>query len=284
MKIGYYPGCSLQGSAIEFDISVRKMCAMLEVELVELDDWCCCGASAAHNMNHLLGVALPVRNLALAEQQGFESVLAPCAACSHRLLSANHEIAENAELRELTQQAIEMEYSGSVRVLNLPQLLLEYGLDEIKSRVTRSLDELKAVSYYGCLLVRPPKVLDFDDHEDPQSLDKIVAALGATALDWPYKVECCGGGFTMSRADIVTKLAHDILEHAELVGANSVVVSCPMCHANLDLKRSAVNAEFGTEYKMPVYYVSQLVAMALGASSKEVAVDKHFVEARSLVS
>ncbi len=284
MKIGYYPGCSLQGAAIEFDISVRKMCAMLEVELVELDDWCCCGASAAHNMNHLLGVALPVRNLALAEQQGFESVLAPCVACSHRLLSANHEIAENAELRELTQQAIEMEYSGSVRVLNLPQLLLEYGLDEIKSRVTRSLDELKAVSYYGCLLVRPPKVLDFDDHEDPQSLDKIVAALGATALDWPYKVECCGGGFTMSRADIVTKLAHDILEHAELVGANSVVVSCPMCHANLDLKRSAVNAEFGTEYKMPVYYVSQLVAMALGASSKEVAVDKHFVEARSLVS
>ena len=284
MKLGYYPGCSLQGSAIEFDISVRKMCDMLGVELVELDDWCCCGASAAHNMNHLLGVALPVRNLALAEQQGFESVLAPCAACSHRLLSANHEIAENAELRELTKQAIEMEYSGSVRVLNLPQLLLEYGLDEIKSRVTRSFDELKAVSYYGCLLVRPPEVLDFDDHEDPQSLDKIVATLGATALDWPYKVECCGGGFTMSRADIVTKLSHDILEHAELAGANAVVVSCPMCHANLDLKRSAVNAEFGTEYKMPVYYISQLVAMALGASPKEVAVQKHFVEAQSLVS
>ena len=284
MKLGYYPGCSLQGSAIEFDISVRKMCDMLGVELVELDDWCCCGASAAHNMNHLLGVALPVRNLALAEQQGFESVLAPCAACSHRLLSANHEIAENAELRELTKQAIEMEYSGSVRVLNLPQLLLEYGLDEIKSRVTRCFDELKAVSYYGCLLVRPPEVLDFDDHEDPQSLDKIVATLGATALDWPYKVECCGGGFTMSRADIVTKLSHDILEHAELAGANAVVVSCPMCHANLDLKRSAVNAEFGTEYKMPVYYISQLVAMALGASPKEVAVQKHFVEAQSLVS
>jgi len=284
VKAGYYPGCSLQGSAIEFDISVRKMCAMLEIELVELDDWCCCGASAAHNMNHLLGVALPARNLALAEQQGFESVLAPCAACSHRLITANHEIAESAELRELTQQAIEMEYSGSVRVFNLPELLLEYGLDEIKSRVTHTLEELKVASYYGCLLVRPPKVLEFDDHEDPQSLDKIVATLGAAALDWSYKVECCGGGFTMSRADIVTKLVHDILENAELAGANAIAVSCPMCHSNLDMRRNAVNSTYGTDFSMPVYYISQLVAIALGASPKEVAVEKHFVEAQSLVS
>jgi len=283
VKVGYYPGCSLEGSAREFDISVRIMCAMLEIELVEIEDWSCCGASAAHNLNRLLGVALPARNLALAERQGLDEVLAPCAACSNRLITANHEMAGDAELRKLTIEAIEMDYGGSVRVFNLPELLMTYGLDAIESRVTRKLDMLRVACYYGCLLVRPPKVLEFDDAENPQSMDKIVGALGADPLDWPYKVECCGGGFTMSRADIVAKLNRDILEHARLAGANAIVVSCPMCHANLDMRRSAVNAAYGTDYRMPVYYISQLVAIALGAAPKEVGVGRHFVEALSLV-
>jgi len=260
------------------------MCGLLGIELVELDDWCCCGASAAHNLNHLLGIALPARNLALAEHQGFDRLLAPCAACSHRLITANHELAADRQLRQQAIKAIEMGYGGSVRVFNLPELIIEYGLDEVKSRVTRALDDMRVVCYYGCLLVRPPKVLEFDRHEDPQSMDRIVAALGVESLDWPYKVECCGGGFTMSRPDIVTKLVHDILEHARFAGANAIVVSCPMCHANLDMRQSAVNAAYGTDYKLPVYYLSQLVAISLGASSKEVGVGKHFVEAHSLVS
>jgi heterodisulfide reductase subunit B len=283
VKIGYYPGCSLEGTAREFGISVRKSCELLGIELVDVEDWNCCGATAAHNTNHLLSIALPGRVLALAEQQGFDRLLSPCAACSNRLISAHKEMAENETLRRDVVEVIEMPYSGTVKVLNYLQLMLSYGLENLEQKVARKLDNFKIACYYGCLLVKPPKVLEFDDPENPQSMDNIVRALGAEAIDWEYKVECCGGGFTISAPTLVETLSHDILQNAESEGANAVAVSCPLCHANLDMKQAAINARFREKRKLPIYYVSELVALACGATPEETGINKHFVDSYTLI-
>lgn len=283
MKVGYYPGCSLEGTAREFGISVKKSCELLGIELAELDDWSCCGATAAHNTSHLLSIALPARNLALAEQQGIDKLLSPCAACSNRLISAHKEMAESETLRDEIAEIIEMPYSGSVKVLNYLDLILDFGIENLEPKVTRKLESFKIACYYGCLLVRPPKVLEFDDPENPQSMDKIVTALGAEAVDWEFKVECCGGGFTISAPTMVETLSHDIIENAEAEGANAIAVSCPLCHANLDMKQSAINARFHEKRKVPVYYVSELVALACGATPEEAGINKHFVDSYALV-
>ena len=283
MRIGYYPGCSLEGTARDFGISVRKSCELLGIELADLDDWSCCGATAAHNTNHLLSIALPARNLALAEQQGLEKLLSPCAACSNRLITAHKEMAESETLRNEVAEIIEMPYSGAVKVLNYLDLMLEFGIENLGPKVVRKLENFKIACYYGCLLVRPPKVIEFDDPENPQSMDKIVTALGAEAVDWEYKVECCGGGFTISDPALVETLSHDIIENAEAEGANAIAVSCPLCHANLDMKQSAINARFREKRKVPVYYVSELVALACGATPEEAAINKHFVDSYALI-
>lgn len=283
MKVGYYPGCSLEGTAREFDISVRKSCGLLGIELEELDDWSCCGATAAHNTDHLLSIALPARNLALAERQGLDQVLSPCAACSNRLITAHREMEENEELRGAVEAIIEMSYSGKVRVLNYLGLILSFGIDNLRAKVRRELANFKVACYYGCLLVRPPKIVEFDDPEDPQSMDKILTALGAEVVDWEYKVECCGGGFTISDPTLVETLAHDIIRNAETEGANAISVSCPLCHANLDMKQSAINARFHEKRNMPVYYVSELVALACGATPEEAGINKHFVDSYALI-
>jgi len=283
VKVGYYPGCSLEGTAREFDISVRKSCGLLGIELEELDDWSCCGATAAHNTDHLLSIALPARNLALAERQGLDQVLSPCAACSNRLITAHREMEENEELRGAVEAIIEMSYSGKVRVLNYLGLILSFGIDNLRAKVRRELANFKVACYYGCLLVRPPKIVEFDDPEDPQSMDKILTALGAEVVDWEYKVECCGGGFTISDPTLVETLAHDIIRNAETEGANAISVSCPLCHANLDMKQSAINARFHEKRNMPVYYVSELVALACGATPEEAGINKHFVDSYALI-
>jgi len=283
VKVGYYPGCSLEGTAREFGISVEKSCELLGIDLVELEDWSCCGATAAHNTSHLLSIALPARNLALAERQGFDQLLSPCAACSNRLISAHKEMAENEALRNDVAEVTGLPYSGGVTVLNYLDLILKFGLTNVESKVTRKLENFKIACYYGCLLVRPPKVIEFDDPENPQSMDKIVAALGAEPIEWEYKVECCGGGFTISDPTLVETLSHDILQNAEAEGANAVAVSCPLCHANLDMKQAAINARFRERRKLPIYYVSELVALACGATPEETGINKHFVDSYTLI-
>jgi heterodisulfide reductase subunit B len=211
MRYAYFPGCSLSSSGIEFNLSFKYVSRALGIDLVEVRDWVCCGASSAHSTSHLLSIALPVLNLAHAEQDGFDRLIAPCLACMSRFKAANVEMEHDPELREKIHEVFDYKYQGKVKVYHPLEVFLEMGLEKICEKMRKKLKGLKVVCYYGCVLTRPPKVAQFDNVENPQSMDAIISALGAEAFDWSFKTECCGVSMTLTRSDIVLKLSNDIL-------------------------------------------------------------------------
>ena len=281
--IGYYPGCSLKGSAKEFDISTRKLCEMLGLKLKELPDWNCCGASSAHATNHTLAQLLPARNQALADMEGFDYVLTPCAACLNRQIISRNALSRSAELRKMTKEIVGVEPTLKADFISLTQLLLGLDTEYVKSKVTNPLSDLKLACYYGCLLVRPVTIMGFDDPENPTKMEKLVEALGAETVDWAFKIECCGAGLTMANPQLIEDLTHKIVRNASQAGAKAFVVACPMCHSNLDMRQKSMRKRFGDVPEMPVYYLSELVAIACGADPIEVAVKKHFTPAMELI-
>ncbi len=263
LKYSYYPGCSLESTAKEYDQSMRAAAKMLGVELVELPDWSCCGASSGHCTNHQLSLALPARNLALAEKEGLDLAVA-CAACFLRFKQTNHELRADDTLREEIEKIIGMHYRGSVEVRHLLEIFCrEVGLEEIQRRVQKPLNGLKLAAYYGCYLVRPPEITQFDDPENPRLMDDLLNALGGEAVDWSHKVECCGGNLLLSRADIVSKLVGDICQAASGAGASAIVTACPLCQANLDTRQPGPQ-------KMPILHFSELLGLALGVKGQTV--------------
>jgi len=285
MKYGYYPGCSLHSTASEYDISVRLMCADLGIDLEEVDDWCCCGSSPAHNVNHMLSIALPARNLARAERQGLEKVIAPCAACFNRFRVAEHELEQDPALLERVNSFLDVEYHLKARVVSPIEVIHEeIGTEQLKAAISKPLTGLRPVIYYGCLLVRPPEVMKFDDPENPTCMDDIVRALGCDVVDWPFKTECCGGAFSISRTDIVLTMVGRLLAGAINRGANCIVTACPLCHANLDMRQQAALKAMKLDGHLPVFYISQLIGLAFGRKAAELGIKKHIVDAQPLVA
>jgi heterodisulfide reductase subunit B len=276
MNIGYYPGCALHGSSNDYEQSLKASLKVLDVELQEVNDWICCGATGAHSLNHKLSLALPARNLALAERDGFEQLLAPCPLCSMQLLNVQKAIADS-DLREELSQIVEAGLRGDGQILNIIQLFQTIGLDKLKAAVKEPLKSITAACYYGCLLTRPPAVVQFDDFEQPTSMEAVLAALGAKTVDWNSKTECCGAGMTMASEETVLDLSHRILTDAARHGANCIVVACPMCHVNLDMKQAAIEQRYEEKLGLVVYYLSDLVGLALGLSPEQVGVNRHFV-------
>jgi heterodisulfide reductase subunit B2 len=277
MEIGYYPGCALHGSSGDYEMSVRACLGALGVDLRELDDWICCGATAAHSLNQKLAIALPARNLAVAERDGLGEMLAPCPMCSAQLLKARRALAGDASLREEMSGVVELPVAGTAEVLNLIQVLQRVGYESIRKAMVRPLGEFKPACYYGCLLTRPPETLRFDDCENPSSMETLLEALGAGPVEWSCRTECCGAGMTMANESTVLELSHRILSNAVAHGANCLVVACPMCHVNLDMKQADVERHYGVEHGLAVYYLSDLVGMALGIDSRQLGIDRHFV-------
>ncbi|MGR6835511.1 CoB--CoM heterodisulfide reductase iron-sulfur subunit B family protein [Syntrophomonas erecta] len=281
MKLAYYPGCSADGSGIEYGMSMERTAKILGIELVELEDWNCCGATSGHSTNKLLSLALPARNLAIAEKTGLD-MLAPCAACYSRHRAAGKVIQEDEATREKIAEIIEMDIEGSIETLSILDVLAnQIGADTIKAKVTNPLNGMKAACYYGCLLVRPVELTGFDDPEDPQSMDKIVQALGAETIDWSFKTECCGAAMVTSRPDVGNRMLYNVLRNAREAGAECLVTACPLCMLNLDMRQAAVEREYNTSFNIPTYYVTELLAIACGDSPNTVGIDKHFVEAGS---
>jgi heterodisulfide reductase subunit B2 len=274
MKTGFYPGCSMKGSAREYSESLLAVAQALGRGLPEVPDWNCCGATAAHNLDRDLALALPARILAAAEKEGMDEVLVPCAACYSRLSVTRHELLEDEKLRQRISGLVEADYRGTARVLNIIEWLSAIPGLESKIQVPFA---HRVACYYGCLLVRPAGIVNFDRPEDPQSMDLLLKRIGAMPLDWAFKTECCGAGFSVSRTDLVAKLSGLILEDAVSRGAEAVIVACPMCHLNLDMRRPNIEKRSGKKYGIPVIYITQAIGLALGIEAKKLGLQRHKV-------
>lgn len=279
MKFAYYPGCSADGSGIEYGMSMERTAQILGFELQELEDWNCCGATSGHNTDLLLSLALPARNLAIAEKTGM-SMMAPCAACYSRHRHAEHVIAHDPEMKKKIEQVLDMQLQGSSETVSILDILVnKIGTETIAAKVTNPLTTMKAACYYGCLLVRPVEHTGFDDTEDPQTMDKVMKALGAEAIEWSHKTECCGAALVTSRPDVGNPMLYRVFKDAKESGAECIVTACPLCMLNLDMRQAGIEKKFKEKFDLPVYYVTELLAIACGDAHKTVGINKHFVEA-----
>ncbi len=284
MKLAYFPGCSLHSTARDYDMSFQLVCRKLGIELQEIPHWVCCGASPAHVTSHLLSIALPCKNLILAEEMGVDTVVAPCAACFNRLKVAKQEVAENSQLKKDVEDVLGKPCGGKIEVKHPLQIIADdTGLAKVERIIRQDLQGLKVASYYGCLLVRPLSMLSFDDPEDPQSMDNLVSVLGGEALPWAFKTECCGASFSLSETDIVLELSGEILNAALEAGAECILVACPLCQSNLDLRQKAIEKRRGKKFNLPILYFTELLGLALGMSMRELGLSRHIVNPSKLL-
>jgi heterodisulfide reductase subunit B len=279
MKLAYYPGCSLHSSGAEYDISTRKVCEALGIELVEIKDWICCGSSPAHQSDDLMSVALPAKNLAQVRETGdLKEVCAPCASCYSRLKSAQQRL-EDDDLRKDVETIIDANYPDDIEVLHALDVITEkFGVDAVAEKVVRSLEGVKVACYYGCLMTRPPKVTGKKQFENPTQMDSLVEALGAESVDWNMKTFCCGAAFALTKTEVVLELTGKILADAKSVGTDVISVGCPLCHANLDGRQTQINSKFNTNFNIPIFYFTELMGLALGIDAKDLGVFKHITE------
>ncbi|UCE48441.1 MAG: CoB--CoM heterodisulfide reductase iron-sulfur subunit B family protein [Phycisphaerales bacterium] len=278
MKYAYYPGCSLEGSAAEYAHASEAVLEALGVELEEVDDWVCCGATAAHATSHLLSIALPAISCVAAEKQSLD-ILTCCAACHSRLKQTNQQVRDDPELRAKISGIIEEDYHGNVNVLHVTEVLArEVGLEAIEDRVRKPLKGLKVACYYGCLMSRMPESLRGDKSEYPMLLDDLMKAVGAEPLDWPYKTECCGAALTLARQKTVIRLCADILQMAKQNGADVLAVACPLCQANLDMYQAEAEKLLEERFSIPVLYFVQLMGLAMDLDPKRVCLGKLIVD------
>ena len=271
MNVTYYPGCSLESSARDYNESIKAVCAALDIHLHELPDWTCCGASSAHSLDEALALSLPALNLSGAERLG-NNMLVPCPLCYNRL-----------------KRAQKAAVKSSIGIYDLASFMGQTEwLEKIRSHVESPLDALKAVCYYGCMANRPPGVTESVDYENPCNMDNIAKALGIDVRPWSYKTDCCGASFSVSRRDIVYSLVKKLYDKALEAGAECIIVSCQMCQANLDLYQEDISMEFGGNYKIPIFYFTELIGLALGLKGISTWLKRHmvdpipFLEARKL--
>jgi len=282
MKIGYYPGCSLEGTSKEYSDSLFAVAEKCGVTLEVINDWNCCGASAAHNLNHDLAVALPARTIALAEQQGLTEVVIPCAACYSRLSQSQLELNHNFAIKSSIESYLDIRFSGSIKLLTVIEFLQKYIFPVVDQHVVIKLNQ-KTACYYGCLLVRPKEITTIERTEDPMEMEAVMKIAGATPVRWAYKTECCGAGLSVSRTDIVAKLSGKIIEDAFDNGADSIIVACPMCHMNLDMRRPNIKQQIKKDINIPVLFITQALGLSMGISADKLGLNKHFVSTESAV-
>jgi heterodisulfide reductase subunit B len=276
MTYTYYPGCSLHATGVAYDKSTQAVFEKLDVELQELEDWNCCGATSYTSVKKTVAYAISARNLALAEKTGHD-VIAPCSACFYVLNKTRTRMAAQPELREqvnasLAEAGLEAKMSVPVRK-PLEVLINDIGLDRIASLQTHSISDFRPACYYGCQIVRPYGAID-EDPENPVSMERLFEALGAECVDYPPKVRCCGGMLIATFEEVATQLCEDLVDWAVERGANCIVTVCPLCQANLDLLNLNGN---GTRPKIPILYFTQLIALALGSSPEEVGLEHGLV-------
>ncbi len=272
----YYPGCSLHSTGLEYGLSTRAVFSHLGLELTELPDWNCCGASSAHALNHKLAYALPARNIALAQKFG-RDLVTPCAACFNRMKTTDYALRTNQAQRAEIESIVEFKYTGEIDIRPVLGVLYEdYQPDRIASQVRRPLRGLKVVTYYGCLLVRPPQVTQFDDPDDPKIMAELLQAIGSQVMNWSHATDCCGAGLSLSKSTIVQALVSRLISRAREAGADALVTACPLCQVNLEMRQTE-------RPNMPSFYITELLGLAFGLPQARTWWNKHLVDPRPLL-
>ncbi len=276
--IAYFPGCSLHGTSKEYDLSTKAVFNKLGVCLHEPEGWGCCGTTPTHSTDHYLSTLLPMKNIGLMQGEGFDHVTTPCPSCFLRMRVALKETEEDGDLRKRLDREIPNLSPNEMKVEHLLHTISErIGYQQITSKVVHALQGLKVVCYYGCIITRPPKMTGVKDYEYPTEMDRLMKALGITPLDWSYKTRCCGVSLGISQLPIALELSRKILKNAKGVGADAIVVACPLCHVNLDARQRQIEEEYKEEFNLPVIYFTQLMGLAFGLKSEALGLDKHFV-------
>jgi len=286
MKYTYFPGCCMTGDAPGYEQSIQAVCPTLGVELIKLDDWNCCGATAYSSIAELQSFCFSSRNLALAQKEG-RDLVAACAACYTTLRKANSYFWEYPEVREKVSEALAavgLTYDKRVNVRHLVEILTTQDgiLKTLEDKVKVKLTGLRVASYHGCQLVRPKG--GFDDPEYPHSLDLLVKAVGAEAVPFPLTSRCCGGSMTISRPEITLGHIYKLLRCAADNGAQCIIVACPVCQINLEAYQGKVNSKFKSNFNIPILYFPQLLGVALGFKPKELGINRNIISSKKILS
>ncbi len=285
MRYHYFPGCSLKGLGRAYDESLRPVMERLGVELAEIDDWNCCGATAYMSTDHCNACALGARNIAIAESSGPGDIVAPCNACYLALNKTRNCLAGDSATRAAVQKALavaKLTYTGTAAVRHpLEVLVYDVGINVIKRNVVRPLKDLKIAPYYGCQLVRPH--CSFDDQWNPTAMDRILTALGARVVDFPLKTRCCGGSLTGTAPEAGLRLTHIILGEAQRRGADLIATICPLCQFNLDSYHDQIARRWGPA-RIPAVYITQLMGMAFGLPTEQLGLKRNFLPADKLLA
>ncbi len=285
MQIAYYPGCSLHASSQLYDIQCRKVFRQLGIELKEIEDWNCCGATSAGKTDYFLSVALPARNLGIADSSGLSEMLIPCSSCYNRTLVSQKILSENHELKNRINTELSSKVEGKVKISSILDILVSRAdSGEIAEKVTKKLEGLKPACYYGCLLTRfPADIKISDDVENPRGMEVVCKALGAEPLDWSYKTDCCGASAAVNDTETSLSLMAGILKDAVARGADCLVTTCPMCQMNMDAYQDRVCDMYGITTKLPVFFITELMGIAMGFTPEELEIDRHFVDCLGLL-
>ncbi len=285
----YYPGCSLETMAASYHVSTAEVATRLGVELVEIEDWNCCGATAYSHVDELLAQVLCARNLALVEQDSARDLVAPCSGCYKNLYFANEHMRDDPDLLDHMNFALEADdlaYSGGVEVHHLMEMFVtDVGLDVIREQVTDPLVDLRVAPYYGCQLVRPRKKgQSLPDLDKMHYFEDLIEALGATAVDYPYRMRCCGASLIATNRNTALAMLRDLIQDAMAAGAGVIATSCPLCQINLECYQADVNREFGTNFTMPIMYFTQLMGLAFGVKPKRLGIGREIVPVESVLA
>lgn len=274
MKVAYYPGCSGEGTSKEYEVSTRAICDALDIQVQEIEDWSCCGSTPGHSMDPLLSGALSARNLSLASKMDTDCVATPCPSCLSNLKHAKHRM-ENEEFRAKVDELLDEPTTELPEIYSVLQVIVDnISMEDIAKKVVKPLTGLKVATYYGCLMVRPAGLMNFDDCENPVSLDNLLTALGAEVVPFPLKTECCGASMGVVDSKVTGKLSGRILERAKEFGAHAVVTACPLCQMNLDLRQFQAEDYMGQKFNMPIFYYTQLLGLALGLGEDKLLMKK----------
>jgi len=285
MEIAYYPGCSLHASSELYDIQCKLVFNKLGVELKEIEDWNCCGATGASKTNEFLSIALPARNLGLADATGLSEIVIPCSSCYSRTLVSQKVLASDVTLKESINAELGHKIEGKIKVSSILEVLRpKVDSGEITEKAVKKLTGPKPACYYGCLMTRFPVDIDVPDNvENPQGMEIVCKALGAEPVDWSYKTDCCGASGAYNDAEQSQLLMSRIFKDATARGANCLVTTCPLCQMNVDSYQDEVGKKYGIEKRLPVYYITELIGVSMGIDPILMQVDRHFVDAMGLL-